>query len=87
MVLKGVPEPLRSDNFPEFITKVVRKCLADRGAKTLTHATIAGANAIGKASTQPEKDRDTERTYSDCCCYVHPEIVEVEEFPQQSHRR
>ena len=77
MVLKGVSERLRSDNFPEFIAQALRKCLAGTGAKTLTHAAIAGANAVGKASAQAEKDRDTESAYSDCCCYMHPEIVGV----------
>jgi putative transposase len=35
MVLKGVPEHLRSDNGPEFVAKDLRKWLADTGAKTL----------------------------------------------------
>ena len=35
MVLKGVPQHLRSDNGPEFAAKDLRKWLADTGAKTL----------------------------------------------------
>jgi putative transposase len=35
MVLKGVPEHLRSDNGPEFVAKYLRKWLAGTGAKTL----------------------------------------------------
>lgn len=35
MVMKGVPEHLRSDNGPEFVAKDLRKWLADAGAKTL----------------------------------------------------
>jgi transposase InsO family protein len=34
MVLKGVPEHLRSDNGPEFVAKDLRKWLAATGAKT-----------------------------------------------------
>jgi len=35
MLLKGVPEHIRSDNGPEFVAKEPRKWLADAGAKTL----------------------------------------------------
>ena len=35
MVMKGVPEHLRSDNGPEFVAKDLRKWLARTGAKTL----------------------------------------------------
>ena len=35
MVLKGVPEHIRSDNGPEFVARDLRKWLADTGAKTL----------------------------------------------------
>jgi putative transposase len=35
MVLKGVPEHLRSDNGPEFVAKDLRKWLANTGAQTL----------------------------------------------------
>ena len=35
MVMKGVPEHLRSDNGPEFVAKDLRKWLAETGAKTL----------------------------------------------------
>ncbi len=35
MVMKGVPEHLRSDNGPEFVARNLRKWLADTGAKTL----------------------------------------------------
>ena len=35
MVMKGVPEHLRSDNDPEFVAKALRKWLARTGAKTL----------------------------------------------------
>jgi IS30 family transposase len=35
MVLKGVPEHIRSDNGPEFVAKDLRKWLADTGAKRL----------------------------------------------------
>ena len=35
MVMKGVPEHLRSDNGPEFVAKDLRKWLASTGAKTL----------------------------------------------------
>ena len=35
MVMKGVPEHIRSDNGPEFVAKDLRKWLADTGAKTL----------------------------------------------------
>ena len=35
MVMKGVPEHLRSDNGPEFVAKDLRRWLADTGAKTL----------------------------------------------------
>ena len=35
MVMKGIPEHLRSDNGPEFVAKEVRKWLADTGANTL----------------------------------------------------
>jgi transposase InsO family protein len=35
MVLKGVPEYLRSDNGPEFVARDLRKCLATTNAKTL----------------------------------------------------
>ena len=35
MVLKGVPEHLRSDNGPEFVASDLRKWLADTGAQTL----------------------------------------------------
>ena len=34
MVMKGVPEHIRSDNGPELIAKDLRKWLADTGAKT-----------------------------------------------------
>ena len=34
MVMKGVPEHLRSDNGPEFVARILRKGLAGRGAKT-----------------------------------------------------
>lgn len=33
-ILHGVPENIRSDNGPEFIAKVVRKWIADVGART-----------------------------------------------------
>jgi putative transposase len=35
MVIKGVPQHLRSDNGPEFVAKDLRKWLANTGAKTL----------------------------------------------------
>ena len=35
MVMKSVPEHIRSDNGPEFVAKDLRKCLADTDAKTL----------------------------------------------------
>jgi putative transposase len=35
MVMKGVPEHLRSDNGPEFVAHDLRKWLADTGAKTM----------------------------------------------------
>jgi transposase InsO family protein len=35
MVMKGVPEHIRSDNGPEFVAKELRQWLADIGAKTL----------------------------------------------------
>ena len=35
MVMKGVPEHIRSDYGPEFVAKDLRKWLADTGAKTL----------------------------------------------------
>jgi putative transposase len=35
MVMKGVPEHLRSDNGPEFVAKDLRNWLANTGAKTL----------------------------------------------------
>jgi putative transposase len=35
MLLKGVPEHIRSDNGPEFVARDLRKWLADTGAKTL----------------------------------------------------
>jgi putative transposase len=35
MVMKGVPEHIRSDNGPEFMAKDLRQWLADMGAKTL----------------------------------------------------
>ena len=35
MVIKGVPEHIRSDNGPEFEARDLRKWLADTGAKTL----------------------------------------------------
>ena len=35
MVMKGVPEHLRSDNGPEFVARDLRKWLANIGAKTL----------------------------------------------------
>jgi putative transposase len=35
MVMKGVPEHLRSDNGPEFVAKDLRKWLARTGAKTM----------------------------------------------------
>ena len=35
MVIKGVPEHIRSDNGPEFVAKDLRKWLAHTGAKTL----------------------------------------------------
>ncbi|MCU1251005.1 MAG: Integrase catalytic region [Edaphobacter sp.] len=35
MVMKGVPEHIRSDHGPEFVAKDLRKWLADTGAKTL----------------------------------------------------
>jgi putative transposase len=35
MVMKGVPEHIRSDNGPEFVAKDLRKWVADTGAKTL----------------------------------------------------
>ena len=35
MVMKGVPEHLRSDNGPEFVAKDLRKWLANTEAKTL----------------------------------------------------
>ena len=34
MVLKGVPEHLRSDNGPEFVARDLRQWLAGAGAKT-----------------------------------------------------
>lgn len=34
MILKGAPEHLRSGNGPEFVTKDLRRWLADTGAKT-----------------------------------------------------
>jgi putative transposase len=35
MVMKGVPEHIRSDNGPEFVARDLRKWLANTGAKTL----------------------------------------------------
>jgi hypothetical protein len=35
MVMKGVPEHIRSDNGPEFVARDLRKRLANTGAKTL----------------------------------------------------
>ncbi len=35
LVMKGVPEHLRSDNGPEFVAKDLRKWLAKTGAKAL----------------------------------------------------
>jgi putative transposase len=35
MVMKGVPEHLRSDNAPQFVARDLRQRLASTGAKTL----------------------------------------------------
>lgn len=35
MVMKGIPEYIRSDNHPEFVAKDLRTWLADTDAKTL----------------------------------------------------
>jgi transposase InsO family protein len=35
MVVKGVPERIRSDNGPEFVARHLRKWLATTGAQTL----------------------------------------------------
>lgn len=52
MVVKGVPEHLRSDNGPEFVAKNLRKWLADTGAKTLyIEPDLHGRTATAKAST------------------------------------
>ncbi len=39
MVLKGVPEHIRSDNGPEFVAKDLRKWLADTGGEDTLHRT------------------------------------------------
>jgi putative transposase len=53
MVMKGVPEHIRSDNGPEFVAKDVRKWLADTGAKTLiSNPVVPGRTATARASTQ-----------------------------------
>ena len=53
MVMKGVPEHLRSDNGPEFVARDLRKWLADTGAKTLTsNRDVHGRTATARASTR-----------------------------------
>ena len=54
MVMKGVPEHLRSDNGPEFVAKDLRKWLADTGAKTLyiEPGSLRGRTATARASTR-----------------------------------
>ena len=53
MVMKGVPEHLRSDNGPEFVAKDLRKWLAKAGAKTLyiEPGSHRGRTATARAST------------------------------------
>jgi putative transposase len=52
MVMKGVPEHLRSDNGPEFVAKDLRKWLAKTGAKTLyIEPGSPGRTATARAST------------------------------------
>ncbi len=53
MVMKGVPEHLRSDNGPEFIARDLRKWLAAIGAKTLYIGPPPdGRTATARASTR-----------------------------------
>ena len=52
IVMKGVPEDLRSDNGPEFVAKDLRKWLAKTGAKTLyIEPGFHGKTATATAST------------------------------------
>ena len=53
IVMKGVPEHIRSDNGLEFVAKDLRKWLADTGAKTLyINPAVRGRTATARASTQ-----------------------------------
>jgi putative transposase len=53
MVMKGVPEHLRSDNGPEFVARDLRKWLAGTGARTAyIEQEAQGRTATVKASTR-----------------------------------
>jgi hypothetical protein len=52
MLLKGVPEHIRSDNSPEFVARDLRTWLAATGAKTLyIEPAVPGRTATVRAST------------------------------------
>jgi putative transposase len=53
MVMKGVPEHLRSDNGPEFVARHLRQWLASTGAKTHSiEPARRGRTASARASTR-----------------------------------
>lgn len=53
MMMKGVPEHIRSDNGCEFLAKDLRKWLADIGAKTLpVEPGSPGKTVTARASTR-----------------------------------
>ena len=51
MVMKGVPEHLRSDNGPEFVAKDLRNWLANTGARRTSSLALLGRTATARAST------------------------------------
>ena len=64
MMMKGVPEHIRSDNGCEFLAKDLRKWLADIGAKTLpVEPGSPGKTVTARASTRSsEMSSGTEKS-------------------------
>ncbi len=73
MVLKGVPEHLRSDNGPEFVAKDLRKWLAYTGARTL----YIEPGSRGRTATANRSTRNSEMSSSTANSFTRSKELRV----------